>query len=73
MNKALPVRSVIPDVTSDTVSYLKVKKAFEKKAEEDRKELAKYIQEIKSNNDISDEELKTFCDNVYNIDYIAYR
>lgn len=60
-------------MTSDTTSYLRVKKGFEKKAEEDRKQIHQFIQEITKDNRISDDELKTFCDNVYNIDYIAFR
>jgi len=58
-------------MTSDTDNYLKLKKIYEKKAEEDRKEIQSLIQ--LSNHKITDEEIKTFCDNLFNLDYIAYR
>lgn len=70
-HQLLPVRSIVPDMTSDTDNYLKLKKIYEKKAEEDRKEIQSLIQ--LSNHKITDEEIKTFCDNLFNLDYIAYR
>ena len=60
-------------MTSDTDNYLKLKKIYERKAEEDRKEIYQYIAQIIPNTKITDEEIKTFCDNIFNIDYIAFR
>jgi len=68
----LPVRSGIPDLTSDTNNYLQLKKIYERKAEEDRKEILSFIKET-TNKVIEEENIKTFCDNIFNIDYITYR
>lgn len=74
-NGLLPVRSSIPDVTADTDNYLKLKRIFEKKAEHDREELNGYIKELLagSNRNISEEDLKTFVENIFNLNFIEYR
>lgn len=72
--ETLPVRSTIPDIVSDTDNYLRLKKIYEKKAEADRHEILTIISNLISKEGvISDDELKVFCDNIFNIDYIAYR
>jgi len=74
-NGLLPVRSSIPDVTADTDNYLKLKRLFEKKAEQDREELNGFVKELLagSNRNISEEDLKTFVENVFNLNFIEYR
>jgi hypothetical protein len=53
---------------------LKLKKIYEKQAEINRTEVMGYIRElIGSESVITDEGLKVFCENIYNLDYIAYR
>lgn len=74
-NRILPVRSSIPDVTADTDNYLKLKKIFEKKAEHDREEFHTFIKELLagSNRSISEEDIKTFVENIFNLNFIEYR
>lgn len=73
-NGTLPVRAAIPDIVSDTTNYLKLKKIFEKQAEIDRHEIMGYIRQIISSESvITEDELKVFCENIYNLDYIAHR
>ena len=73
-NECLPVRSTIPDLTADTDNYLGLQKIYQQKAQEDRNELAGFIKETIGNGDlINDDAIKTFCDNLYNLDFIALR
>jgi len=74
-NHILPVRSAMPDVTADTDNYLKLKRIFEKKAEHDREEFHTFIKELLagSNRSISEEDVKTFVENIFNLNFIEYR
>lgn len=53
---------------------MKLKTLFENKAQEDRTQIAGFIKEITESSDlISDDEIKTYCDNLFNLDFIALR
>ncbi|XP_054718330.1 NEDD8-activating enzyme E1 regulatory subunit-like [Uloborus diversus] len=69
-NGSLPVRGVIPDMLADTQSYIKLQNIYKKKAEEDSNCMLLRVQEIlnnigKSQDSITEHEIKTFCKNSY--------
>ncbi|GIX87298.1 NEDD8-activating enzyme E1 regulatory subunit [Caerostris extrusa] len=64
----LPVRGIIPDMTSDTQSYIKLQNIYKAKAEEDAHTIYVKVQQLLSNlgkppNFISEQEVKIFCKN----------
>lgn len=66
----LPVRGVIPDMTSDTNSYIKLQNIYKAKADEDAQVIYRRAQEIlcklgKPPNFISELEIKVFCKNAH--------
>lgn len=66
----LPVRGVIPDMTSDTQNYVKLQNIYKEKAEEDVHVIFLRVQEIlvklgKSPNTITQQEVKVFCKNAH--------
>lgn len=66
----LPVRGVIPDMTSDTQNYVKLQNIYKEKAEEDAHIIFLRVQEIlsklgKSLNSITEQEIKVFCKNAH--------
>ncbi|GFR05999.1 NEDD8-activating enzyme E1 regulatory subunit [Trichonephila clavata] len=66
----LPVRGVIPDMTSDTQSYIKLQNIYKAKADEDSHAMYTRVQQLLSNlgkppNFISEHEVKVFCKNAH--------
>lgn len=66
----LPVRGVIPDMTSDTQNYVKLQNIYKEKAEEDAHAIFLRIQEIlsklgKSPNSITEQDVRVFCKNAH--------
>ncbi|KAG8196579.1 hypothetical protein JTE90_014140 [Oedothorax gibbosus] len=66
----LPVRGVIPDMTSDTNSYIKLQNIYRAKAEEDAQVIYRRAQDNlcrlgKPPNSISEQEVKVFCKNAH--------
>ncbi|XP_015903826.1 NEDD8-activating enzyme E1 regulatory subunit [Parasteatoda tepidariorum] len=66
----LPVRGVIPDMTSDTQSYVNLQNIYKRKAEEDAHFIYKRVQDIlssigKSQNYIREQDIKVFCKNAH--------
>ncbi|GFT14238.1 NEDD8-activating enzyme E1 regulatory subunit [Nephila pilipes] len=66
----LPVRGVIPDMTSDTQSYIKLQNIYKEKADEDSHAMYSRVQQLLSNlgkppNFISEHEVKVFCKNAH--------
>ncbi len=68
-------RTTIPDLTADTDNYLKLKQVYERKSEQDRDELQQITKEILSgtNREIGIDEIKTFIEHIFNLNFIAYR
>ncbi|XP_035212687.1 NEDD8-activating enzyme E1 regulatory subunit-like [Stegodyphus dumicola] len=69
-NGCLPVRGVIPDMTSNTQSYIKLQNIYKTKAEEDAHNMYVRVQEIlcklgKASNFISKHDVKIFCKNAH--------
>ncbi|CAL1290314.1 unnamed protein product [Larinioides sclopetarius] len=66
----LPVRGVIPDMTSDTQRYIKLQNIYKAKADEDAHIVYARVQQLLSNlgkppNFISEHEVKVFCKNAH--------
>lgn len=69
-NGCLPVRGVIPDMTCDTQSYVKLQNIYKEKAEEDSHQIYVLVQEIlhkigKSATSITEKDVKVFCKNAH--------
>lgn len=66
----LPVRGVIPDMTSDTQNYIKLQNIYKEKAAEDSHNIFLRVQEIlcklgKSPSTITEQDVKIFCKNAH--------
>lgn len=69
-----PLNGSIPDMTSSTKYYIQLQNIYKKKAQRDLDEMKKIIHTIQQKQHenvflptISDEELSTFCKNIYNL------
>ncbi len=69
-----PLNGSIPDMTSSTKYYIQLQNIYKTKAQRDLDEMKKIIQTIQQKQHdnvilptVSDEELSTFCKNIYNL------
>jgi len=73
-----PLNGTIPDMTSGTDPYVVLQQVYHKKADDDFAQMRKNVNEILSSINqtsasISDDELKIFCKNVFNIQVLHTR
>lgn len=61
----LPVRGSIPDMTSDSKSYVTLQQIYSAKAKEDADILGSILSSFSDGVDFSDNELRTFCRNAH--------
>eukprot|EP00357_Protocruzia_adherens_P002316 CAMPEP_0115024230 /NCGR_PEP_ID=MMETSP0216-20121206/33053_1 /TAXON_ID=223996 /ORGANISM="Protocruzia adherens, Strain Boccale" /LENGTH=523 /DNA_ID=CAMNT_0002398127 /DNA_START=16 /DNA_END=1587 /DNA_ORIENTATION=- len=77
-NGALPLIGSIPDMTSDTDSYINLQSIYNTRSTDDFEKTRKHLDDTlaaagRSSEDVSDEYFQRFCKNVYTLDCLRYR
>ena len=76
-NSEPPLNGSIPDMTSTTKSYIALQQAYQMKSSQDLNLMRKHVDSICSAlpgaNMVSDEDLATFCKNIFNIELLKTR
>jgi amyloid beta precursor protein binding protein 1 len=74
-----PLNGSIPDMTASTKAYIDLQKVYKDRSEKDKSEMRSILEELtdkyggKVVPTVSDEELNTFCKNIYNLRLVRTR
>lgn len=74
-----PLNGSIPDMTSSTESYIHLQGLYKKKADDDKKEMRRIVEQLVSEfgadfvPDISEDDLSILCKNIFNIRLVKTR